>query len=112
MSDFGRVPKWCGPLNKVFSAWNFRKHGGGDVHFRTAQLAAAEGLLVRAPMLDLPVLVDMGERPGAVGVDDVLGERQRQQRRAGERRHRVQAGERQWIAEGGKRGGKSLDRRG
>ena len=69
------------------------KHRNRRVELGAAIGAAFERRIVAPPLRHLPVLVDMRGGPGGLGVERVVRERQRQQRRSGERgdrRHRAQ----------------------
>ena len=58
--------------------------------WRTARMALCIGVLT--PLPDIPVFVDMGCFPRLIGREFARIDRQRQQRRAGERGHHVQRG--------------------
>src|SRR5580698_11546150 len=69
------------------------QHRRGGLQLGMPIGAAFERKLVAAPLLHVPIFVDMRGRPGLVGRDASLRQRQRKQRRAGERRHRMHRAE-------------------
>src|SRR6266849_325560 len=60
------------------------------LHFGKAKGAALERERIAAPLLEIPVLVDMGGLPCVLDTQPPAQHRERQQRRAGQRRHRMQ----------------------
>src|SRR4051794_10095472 len=59
--------------------------------------AARRDLLVEAPLLDIPVLIDMSGSPDLVLIERAAQQSQCQQRGAGHRRHNMECRDRPWI---------------
>src|ERR671923_147719 len=66
-------------------------------HLSPSPLPPSGGFRILAPLLDLPVLVDLSGGPGLIRREPAMGMRQRQERRAHQRRHDVKACEREGI---------------
>src|SRR6266536_4482846 len=88
----------------------FVLHGGQQpgrrLHLGEAEGAALERQRVAAPLLEIPVLVDMGRVPCVFDLEPAAQHRECQQRRPGQRRHRVQCPEPpRVVGDGAPRGG-------
>src|SRR6516225_6580328 len=75
------------------SLLNRLQHRRGRLHFGEASGAVLERELVAAPEFHIPVLVDMRRRPGRIDRQRTARERDRDECRAGQRRHRVHGAE-------------------
>ncbi|BAB47940.1 mll0337 [Mesorhizobium japonicum MAFF 303099] len=74
----------------------FEKADDGH-HVAFAGGASRDRFGVLPPMFDLPILVDMAGGPGSLGVELAEIDRQRQQRRTGQRGHEVDGGQPQRL---------------
>ena len=74
------------------------QNGHGGLEIDQPGGPAGRDFVVDAPFFDVPVLVDMGGGPDLVGIAHAVQQRQRQQRRAGQRRHHMQRRDRPGIS--------------
>src|SRR3984893_13242556 len=104
------VPACAGTTSEGWRISSDRlQHRRSRLHFGEARGAVLERELVAAPQFHIPVLVDMRRRPGRIDRQPTARERDRKQRRAGQRRDHVDGAEPPWVGgDGAACGGERL----